>query len=78
MFSSGVLDDTEMIYYSNSEWCGDRVDKKNTTWYLCNYLGDAISWCSKKQPMVALPTCEVEYIVGALSACQAVWLMNLL
>ena len=28
--------------------------------------------------MVALSTCEAEYIVGALTACQAVWLMNLL
>lgn len=42
------------------------------------YLGAPISWFSKKQPMVALSTYEAEYIVGALSAYQAVWLMNLL
>lgn len=28
--------------------------------------------------MVALPTREVEYVVGGLSTCQVVWLLNLL
>ncbi|XP_050908478.1 uncharacterized protein LOC127122131 [Lathyrus oleraceus] len=57
--------------------------------YLCNtrpdiyyavgmYLGGPISWCSKKQQVVALSTCETEYIACVLSACQAVWIMNLL
>jgi len=33
-----------------------------------------ISWCSKKESVVALSTCECEYIVVAMSAYQAVWL----
>ena len=28
--------------------------------------------------MVTLSTCEAEYIFGALLACQAIWMMNLL
>lgn len=31
----------------------------------------------KEKPMVALSTCDAEYLVGALFACQVVWLMNL-
>lgn len=42
------------------------------------YLGARISWNSKKQLVIALSNCEVEYVVGALSACQTVWLLNLL
>lgn len=37
-----------------------------------------IYWCSKKEPTVSLSSCEAEYIVASLYACQAVWLMNLL
>ncbi|PNX91006.1 hypothetical protein L195_g047135, partial [Trifolium pratense] len=42
-------------------------------------VGEApISWCSRKGPVLALSTCEAEYIVASLSACQAVWLSNLI
>ncbi|MCI16115.1 cationic amino acid transporter 1-like, partial [Trifolium medium] len=34
--------------------------------------------CSRKKPVVALSTCEAEYIAASLSACQGVWLKNLL
>lgn len=37
-----------------------------------------ISWCSKKQPIVALSNCEAEYMVGAVAACQAIWLISVL
>jgi len=33
-----------------------------------------ISWCTKKQPVESLSTCEYEYIAGCLATCQAVWL----
>lgn len=62
MFPYGVSDDAELICYSNSDWCGDRVDIRSTTWYLFIYLGAPISWCFKKQLVVALSTCEAEYI----------------
>ncbi|MCH86443.1 copia protein, partial [Trifolium medium] len=36
------------------------------------------SWCSKKQSVIALSSCEAEYVVGSLAACQANWLQSLL
>ena len=38
----------------------------------------AFTWMSKKQSIVALSTCEVEYVVASSSACEAIWLKNLL
>ena len=64
--------------YSDSDWRGDRIDRRSTYEYLFKFLGGVISWCSKKQPVVALSTYEAEYIVGALTACQVVWILNLL
>ncbi|KAI5419600.1 hypothetical protein KIW84_043675, partial [Lathyrus oleraceus] len=60
------------------EWCGDRVEIRSTYEYFFKYMGDLISRCSKKQLVVALSTCEVEYIAGALSASQVVCILNLL
>ena len=43
------------------------------------FLGPApISWLSLKQKVVALSTCEAEYVAAATAACQVVWLRRLL
>ena len=43
------------------------------------FLGSApISWMSLKQKVVALSTCEAEYVAAATAACQVVWLRLLL
>lgn len=78
LFPSGVKSKSELMCYLDSDWCGDKVDRRNTSRYFFKYLGGPTSWCSNKQPMVVLSTCEAEYIVGALSVCQAIWLMKLL
>ena len=42
-------------------------------------MGDtAFTWLSKKQPIVILSTCEVEYVAATSVVCHAVWLRNLL
>ena len=38
----------------------------------------AISWASKKQPIVAQSTVEVEYIVANAATCQAIWVRRIL
>ncbi|XP_050876237.1 secreted RxLR effector protein 161-like [Lathyrus oleraceus] len=67
-----VESDSELICYSDSDWCGYIIERRSTSGYFFKYLGGPTSWCSKKQPVVALLTCEDEYIAGALSACQTV------
>jgi hypothetical protein len=42
------------------------------------YGGAPIPWCLKKEPVVALSSCEAEYIAASLSTCQAIWLKNLI
>ena len=54
------------------------MERKSTTGYLFKFLDTPISWCSKKQPVVALSTCEAEYIAACYAACQALWLDSLL
>ncbi|GJT73830.1 retrovirus-related pol polyprotein from transposon TNT 1-94 [Tanacetum coccineum] len=38
----------------------------------------AFTWDSKKQPIVALSTCEAEYVTASWTVCHTIWLRNLL
>ncbi|KAG6490390.1 hypothetical protein ZIOFF_051686 [Zingiber officinale] len=65
-------------YVLNSDWAGDVETRKSTSGYAF-HLGSAIfSWSSKKQPVVALSTTEVEYIAATNCAIQAIWLRKIL
>ncbi|RDY14473.1 hypothetical protein CR513_00462, partial [Mucuna pruriens] len=58
--------------------CGRNSDRKSTTGYVFIMCGALISWCSKKQLVVALSSCEAKYIATSMGACQALWLENLM
>ena len=64
--------------YSDSDWGGDQDERKSTTGYVF-YLGPtAFTWASKKQSIVALSSCEAEYVAASAAVCEAIWLRNLL
>ena len=64
--------------FSDADMAGD-IDGRRSTSGVLVFLGSApISWLSLKQKVVALSTCEAEYVAAATAACQAVWLLRLL
>lgn len=68
----------ELRGFSDSDWAGNPDDRKSTTGFVF-YFGDTtFTWTSKKQPIVALSSCEAEYIAAASGTCHAVWLRKLL
>ncbi|GKU93614.1 hypothetical protein SLEP1_g7191 [Rubroshorea leprosula] len=71
-------DNCAIIGYLDSDWVGDLDDRKSTSGYCFNFGATSFSWSSKKQSVVALSTCEAEYVAAASSACQAIWLLNLM
>jgi hypothetical protein len=68
----------ELVGFSDADWCGDKIERKSTSGYLFKFQGAPVSWCSKKQPVIALSSCEAEYVAGSLASCQANWLQSLL
>ena len=42
----------EVFGYSDSNWCGDKDDRKSTTGYVFKFGTSPIFWCSKKQSVV--------------------------
>jgi hypothetical protein len=64
--------------YSDSDLAGDLDSRKSTSGVLF-FLGKSpVRWQCTKQRVVALSSCEVEFIAAATAACQGVWLTRLL
>jgi hypothetical protein len=70
--------DAEFFGYTDSDYAGDQDDRKSTSGYVFMMNSSAISWSSKKQPVVTLSTIEAEFIDAASSAYQVVWLRRIL
>lgn len=68
----------ELLAYTDSDYAGDLEDRKSTSGFLFMLSSGAVSWSSKKQPIVTLSTTEAEFIAAASCACQAVWLKRVL
>lgn len=67
-----------LIGFKNSDYAGDRDDRRSTSGYAFMMGSGAISWSSKKQQIVTLSTTEAEFVAVALCACQAIWLRRLI
>lgn len=68
----------ELIAFTDSDYAGDLEDRKSTSGYVFMLSGGAVSWSSKKQPIVTLSTTEAEFVAAAACACQAVWMRRIL
>ncbi|XP_050117705.1 secreted RxLR effector protein 161-like [Malus sylvestris] len=62
----------DLIGYTDNDYAGDQDDRKSTSGYVFMLSSKAVSWSSKKQPVVTLTTIEAEFIAAASSACQVV------
>ena len=68
----------ELVGYSDSDWAGDKVDRKSTSG-ACQFIGRSlVSWSSKKQNSTALSTAEAEYISAASCCAQLLWMRQTL
>ena len=48
--------------FSDADWAGDHDTRRSTSGFVFNIGSGAISWSSKRQPTVALSSCEAEYM----------------
>ena len=64
--------------YTDADWAGDQDTRRSTSGYVFDVGSAAISWSSKRQPTVALSSCEAKYIGQTQATKEAVWLRGLL
>ena len=70
----------KLIGFSDSDFAADETDRRSTTGYYfsLNPAGPAISWKSRKQPTVALSTCEAEYMALCETTQESLYLKQVL
>jgi len=68
----------EAIGYSDSDWAGCHESRKSTEGFIFLIGGGAVTWRSKKQTVVAMSSCEAEYIAASSGSREAIWLSRML
>jgi hypothetical protein len=68
----------KLVGFCDSDLAGDVDSSKSTTGVACFLGRNLVSWQSQKQRVVALSTCEAEYMAAAAATCQGIWLARLL
>jgi hypothetical protein len=70
--------EAHLVGYSNSDHAGDIDTSKNMSGILFFFGKSLVSWQSIKQQVVALSSCEAEYIAASTASTQALCLVRLL
>ncbi|XP_072077812.1 uncharacterized protein [Arachis hypogaea] len=67
-------DSFQLVGFCDTDFAGDRIDRRSTSG-MCCFLGKfLIVWSSKKQATVALSTAKAEYIAASSCCSQLLWL----
>ncbi|KAF2315618.1 hypothetical protein GH714_040132 [Hevea brasiliensis] len=75
-YKKGVM--SNLIGFTDSDFAGDQDDRKSTSGHVFMLGSAAVSWSSKKQPIVTLSTTEAEFVAATSCACQSIWLKKIL
>jgi hypothetical protein len=66
--------ETKLVDYSDRDYVGN-IDDSHITSSVLFFLGSSLmSWHSLKQQVVAMSSCEAEYVAATSAATQGVWL----
>lgn len=66
-----------IIGYSDASYAPESKDRKSTSGYVFIKNGGAISWKSKRQPIISLSSMEAEYIALNTAGKEGIWLRKL-
>jgi hypothetical protein len=78
MYKSKLNGELHLEGWSNTNYVCDVDDRKSTSDYVFKLRTCAISWSSKKKPIITLSTIKAKFFVAASCACQGIWLRDIL
>ena len=67
-----------LMGWVDSDWGTSTDTHHSISGYTFNLGSDLVLWSSKKQPMVATSSTEVEYIASCHGSKEAIWLQSML
>lgn len=68
----------EMHAFTDADWASEVDDRRSCSGYVLKMANAAISWASKRQPIVALSSTEAEYIALSSAVKEIIWTRQLL
>jgi hypothetical protein len=68
------IKDCQLVGYCDVDYAGDYDTRRSITGYSFSLGSGIISWCSKRQPTVALSSTEAEYRSATMAAQESTWL----
>ena len=71
-FGGEILD---LIGYTDADW-GSQSHRHSISGHVYLFSGGAISWSSRKQPIIALSSTEAEYIAASDAVRELLWLRS--
>ncbi|KAL1203340.1 Retrovirus-related Pol polyprotein from transposon RE1 [Cardamine amara subsp. amara] len=74
----GRNNSTDIVGYCDSDWAGDKTDRKSTTGYCTFVGGNLVTLRSKKQKVISRSSAEAEYRAMANTTGELVWIKALL
>lgn len=69
---------SDFFGFCDSDYAGDVDDRRSTSGYTFMMSLGVVSFSSKKQEIVTLPTTEAEFVAATACVCQAIWLKRIL
>ena len=67
-------EESKLVGFCDSDYAGDQDDRKSTSGYIFFLGSKPIAWNCSKQKVVALSSCEAEYISSTSAVCQGIWI----
>ena len=74
---SNVLGEQKLQAFSDANWAEDRLNRKSNSGFICKINGGTVSWCCRKQDIIALSSTEAEYIALSETCKEIIWLKRL-
>lgn len=71
-------DDGVLRAYTDSSFADDPDTRKSTSGYVIFYNGGPVTWCSRKQSIVALSSTEAEFVAGAECCKELLYVKSLI
>jgi len=68
----------ELVVYSDSDWAGDKMDRKSMSGFIAMLNGGPVVWGLKKQASTSLLSTEAEFIALMSATQELIWLKGLL
>ena len=66
-----------LLGFCDADWAGCKDSRQSTSGWILKLAGAAISWFSKKQPVIATSSAESEYIAMASCAQETMFFRQL-